>query len=248
MEKVISIQENFARVAENLSIAAHRSGRSYDSIRLVVVTKGQPAEKIHQAYEAGARLFGENYPEETVQKIGSLRSLTDIQIHMIGHLQSRKTKIMAANFDAMQSLDRLSIAEKLNNELEILQKQMPILMELNVSGEESKHGFPAWDKNQQGDLVRSVLSLKSYPNLVIKGLMTMPPLDSDIEKTRPYFIRLRELSDFLKMEISEFDWSELSMGTSVDYTAAIEEGATYIRVGSAIMGPRPGKTIELKRN
>jgi hypothetical protein len=243
MEKDNLIRENFARVVENLSIAAHRSGRTEDSIRLVVVTKGQPAEKIHQAYNAGARLFGENYPEETVQKIGDLRSLTDIQFHMIGHLQSRKTKIMAANFDAMQSLDRLSIAEKLNNELEVLQKQMPVLLEMNVSGEESKHGFPAWNKNHHSDIVRTILSIKNYPYLVIKGLMTMPPLDSDIENTRPYFIRLRELSDFLKMEISEIDWSELSMGTSVDYSAAIEEGATYIRVGNAIMGPRPVKNL-----
>ena len=235
------IQKKYEIILSRLNKAVELSGRNPQSVRLLVVTKGQPAEKILAAYAAGACLFGENYPEETERKIPQLQKLPGIEFHMIGHLQSRKAKIVASHFCYMHSIDRISIAEKLNQELEIVNKYLPILLEMNVGGEESKQGFAAWDRSMWDNLTEQIIQIVQYSRLQIKGLMTMPPLSLNPEETRPYFVNMRDLRDYLMKIIPGQSWHELSMGTSADYEIAIQEGATFIRVGSAIMGPRPPK-------
>ncbi|HEX7557068.1 MAG TPA: YggS family pyridoxal phosphate-dependent enzyme [Leptolinea sp.] len=233
------IKTSFEDVQTRLEQAVLDSGRTPESVRLLVVTKGQPTEKIQFAYQAGARLFGENYPEETLDKIEQLRNLDGIEFHMIGHLQSRKAKIIATAFNYMHSIDRVSIAEKLNTELLDAKRKLPILLEMNVSGEASKNGFPAWEPALWDNLLASVEQISAFTSLQIHGLMTMPPLTADQDAVRPYFKKLRELRDFLAMHFPLIKWSELSMGTSADFEIAVQEGATFIRVGTAIMGPRP---------
>jgi pyridoxal phosphate enzyme (YggS family) len=242
MELETQIRYQYENVTSRLVKAAERSGRIPHSVRLLVVTKGQPAEKIMAAYAAGARLFGENYPEETEEKIAPLRDLTGIEFHMIGHLQSRKSRIVASDFNYMHSLDRVSIAEKLNRELLVTARKLPVLLEMNVGGEESKQGFPAWERSMWDNLLETIHQIAGFPQLQIQGLMTMPPLSMNAEETRPYFTKLRTLRDFLMKNAPDQTWYELSMGTSSDYETAIQEGATFIRVGSAIMGPRPPKS------
>lgn len=235
------IADNYKKIMDRITVAAQNSGRAPGDIKLLVVTKGQPAEKMLEAYHAGARLFGENYPEETAGKIAELNSCDGIEVHMIGHLQSRKARIVAGAFNWMHSIDRLSIAEKLDKELQVSGRIMPVLLEMNVSGEESKEGFAAWDPVHWKDLLPVVEQIASCKTLDIRGLMTMPPLSADPTQTRPYFKGLRELRDYLAGQFKNIQWAELSMGTSGDFEAAIQEGATFIRVGTAIMGPRPPK-------
>lgn len=237
------IAENYNRILSRMTESANKAGRKPEDVRLLVVTKGQPVERMEWAYDAGARLFGENYPDETAEKVDSLRRLTGLELHMIGHLQSRKARIVAGAFDCMHSIDRVSIAEKLDRELLAAKRSMPVLLEVNVSGEDSKQGFTAADRSTWNELFPAVEQIAALPSLSIRGLMTMPPLSVDPEMTRPYFARLRELQSFLSGQFKTIDWSELSMGTSSDFESAILEGATFIRVGSAIMGPRPPKKL-----
>jgi pyridoxal phosphate enzyme (YggS family) len=223
-----------------------KAGRDPGDVNLLVVTKGQPVERMIEAYEAGARLFGENYPEETAGKIETLNTLLDgIEIHMIGHLQSRKARIVADSFTCMHSVDRVSIAEKLDRELQSVGRNLPILLEMNVSGEDSKQGFNAWDKSRWDELLPEIEQISSLKSLTVRGLMTMPPLSVDPSQTRPYFNLLRELRDHLAVQFKHIRWSDLSMGTSSDFETAIQEGATYVRVGTAIMGPRPPKKFTI---
>ncbi len=238
-----SIAGNYKNIMDRISVSIQKAGRNPGDVKLLVVTKGQPVDRMLEAYTAGARFFGENYPEETAGKIEELKKLDGIEIHMIGHLQSRKVRVVADSFNWMQSIDRLSIAEKLDRELLISGRTLPVLLEMNVSGEESKEGFSAWDSSHWKDLLPVIEQIASYKTLDIRGLMTMPPLSSDPAQTRPYFAALRELRDYLAGQFRHIQWTELSMGTSGDFEAAILEGATYIRVGTAIMGPRPPKKI-----
>ncbi len=238
-----SIACNYQKIMDRISVSTQMAGRKPAEVKLLVVTKGQPVGKMIEAYHAGARFFGENYPEETAGKIEELKEHDGIEIHMIGHLQSRKARIVADSFNWMHSIDRLSIAEKLDRELENSGRTMPVLLEMNVSGEESKEGFSAWDPRHWQDLLPEIEKISSFKTLDIRGLMTMPPLSSDPAQTQPYFKALRELRDYLAGQFRQIQWTELSMGTSGDFEAAILEGATYIRVGTAIMGPRPPKKI-----
>jgi pyridoxal phosphate enzyme (YggS family) len=243
MDNAANIAENYRKIMDRLQVSADKVGRDPDDIKLLVVTKGQPAERMAEAHRAGARLFGENYPEETAGKLELLKNLEGIEVHMIGHLQSRKACIVAGSFTCMHSVDRVSIAEKLDKELKAAGRRMPVLLEMNVSGEESKGGFPAWDKSRWDELLPVIEQIASYTSLQIHGLMTMPPLSIDPSQTRPYFKILRELRDHLAVQFKDNCWTDLSMGTSGDFEVAIQEGATYIRVGTAIMGPRPQKII-----
>lgn len=235
------IQYNLEKVYERIQQAAQAVGRSKDEIQLVVVTKAQPVEVMRAAIEAGARILGENYPEETLPKLLALGRPAGVQWHMIGHLQSRKSGIVAEHFDLLHSLDSLRLAEKLERQLAERNRVMPVLLEVNVSGEESKYGWPAWDKTQWDGLLRDIESLLVLPHLSIRGLMTMPPLYDDPEQTRPFFVRLRRLNEFLAHRYGPERFRDLSMGTSVDYPAAVQEGATLVRIGAAIVGPRPKK-------
>jgi PLP dependent protein len=243
MDNTPNIAENFRAILDRIKLTAKAAGREPGDVKLLVVTKGQPAERMAMAYAAGARLFGENYPDETAGKLEELAKLDGIEIHMIGHLQSRKARVVAGSFNCMHSIDRVSIAEKLDRELQAVKRIVPVLLEMNVSGEESKDGFPAWDRSSWNSLYADIEQIAAFKSIPICGLMTMPPLSVEPAQIRPYFRLLRELRDHLAVQFKDINWSQLSMGTSGDFETAIQEGATYIRVGTAIMGPRPPKKI-----
>jgi PLP dependent protein len=235
------IRKNLETINQEVLKAANSSGRNFKDIKVVVVTKLQPLETVKAAWEAGARIFGENYPEEALEKILSMEGMPDIQWHMIGHLQSRKARIVVEKFQMMHSLDSIHLAEKLNTISVEQKKVLPVMVEFNMSGEESKGGWPAWEEEKWDLLIPEMLKLKTFSNIKMIGLMTMPPLDEDRQKTRPYFQKLKKLQGYFEKNIPEINLRELSMGTSEDFRVAIEEGATYVRIGQAIVGPRPPK-------
>lgn len=232
------IAEKIAGVEERIASAAHRVGRS-DRPRLVVVTKAQPLEVVEAALDAGAKILGENYPEETLPKIQALKTGYPAEWHMIGHLQSRKAPIVVEHFDMLQSLDRLDLALKLQARAAGVGRQLPVLLEFNTGGEESKSGWNAADERCWPELLGVVRSIAALPNLEMRGLMTMPPWFEDPENARPFFIRLRLLRDYFQTNLPDIRLDQLSMGTSVDFEVAIEEGATLVRIGTAILGARP---------
>jgi len=236
----MDISNNLIKVNERISRAAIRAGRNLDDIKLVVVSKGQSIETIQAAIDAGVRLFGENYPEESLPKIIETEG-QDISWHMIGHLQSRKAKIVTNHFHMMHSLDSLGLAEKIARQLAELGRNLPVLLEFNVGGEESKSGWLAGSKSEWAGLVDEVGALLQLPNIQVRGLMTMPPLTTTPGQARIYFQKLGLLQQYLRSQFPDTSWDELSMGTSSDFEVAIEEGATFIRIGSAILGARPDK-------
>ncbi len=236
---VDQIHGSYSRVLDQIAVSAYRSGRNPDAIHLVVVSKAQPMEVLEAAIQAGIRRFGEDYPEEAVEKIARFKETSQLEWHMIGHLQSRKAHLVAESFHYMHSLDSLHLANKLNSALKDQNRSLPVLLEMNISGEQSKYGWPAWEETRWDDLLPELEQLKQFSQLMIAGLMAMPPLFSDQELSRPYFSKLRKLREHLSTKLSPLALTELSMGTSADYCAAIEEGATFIRVGQAILGPRP---------
>jgi pyridoxal phosphate enzyme (YggS family) len=233
------ITENIAAVQARIATAARQAGRSSADVRLVVVTKAQPVEVVEAALQAGACIVGENYPEETLPKIVALKSKYAAEWHMIGHLQSRKAPIVAEHFDMLQSLDRFDLAEKLQARAAGFGRRLPVLLEFNTGGEESKSGWDAVDETRWPDLLEDVRRIAAMPNLELRGLMTMPPLFETPEDARPFFVRLRQLRDYFQAEIADADWRELSMGTSADFEIAVQEGATLVRIGTAILGQRP---------
>lgn len=231
-----------ARIQQRIQAAAQRAGRDPAEITLVAVSKTKPLEAIQQAYAAGVRHFGENRSEEFAQKVAALADLTDIQWHFIGHLQTRQSLPVANHAHYFHAIDRLKIAERLNRQLDEQQRHLPVFMEINVSGEASKGGFSAanWEQDaaQRQALVDAVQTLQNLPQLQLQGLMTMAPFDADEAEIRSVFRRLRELSEYLHQQLTTLDAKALSMGMSGDFEIAIEEGATHVRVGSAIFGSR----------
>lgn len=238
---VESIRSRYQAIRAQMDAAAARVKREPASVRLVVVTKTHPVETVRAAIEAGIRDIGENYAEEAVQKIRALGPVEDLRWHMIGHVQSRKADLVAAHFDWMHSLDSLRLANRLERFAAEAGRILPVLLECNVGGEASKYGYPASTSQDLELLCREIEQLALLPHLQIRGLMTMPPLYDDPEQTRPFFARMRELRNFLAGRFPALAWDELSMGTSADFVAAVEEGATLVRVGTAILGPRPSK-------
>ena len=239
---VTSIRDNYHYTLDQIAAAARKIGRSPEDIRLVVVTKSQPLEVAQAAIEAGVRILGENYPEEGVTKIQSLPSQTGVEWHMIGHVQSRKARLVAEHFELLHSLDSLKLAKRLDRFAAESGRVLPVLLEFNVGGEESKSGWDATDKSLWDSLFPDIQSILDLPNLRIHGLMTMPPLGTNAEDSRRFFLSLRLLRDHLASTFPQADWTELSMGTSADYTVAVEEGATLVRVGTAIVGARSYKS------
>jgi pyridoxal phosphate enzyme (YggS family) len=231
----MSVAENIAEVRGRIATAARRVNRDPDSIRLMVVTKTFPAEVIQQAYDAGARLFGENRVQEFSAKAAALRDLEGAEWHLIGHLQSNKAAKAVEVFHAVDSVDSLRLAEKLNNAALNLDKQLPILIEINVGGEEAKSGI---DPNslELEELLKVAVRLDQ---LQFCGLMTIPPFIEDPQEARPFFRRLRELRDRIAgRDLPGINLDVLSMGMSHDFEVAIEEGSTCVRLGSAIFGER----------
>src|SRR5215216_2437888 len=235
---VLSIRENYFKTLNQIADAAHKSNRSPNNIRLVVVTKSQPVEVAQAAIEAGVQILGENYPEEGVMKIQSLSEQSGVEWHMIGHVQSRKARLVADHFALLHSLDSLKLAQRLNRFAAERDHVLPVLLEFNVGDEESKAGWSAADEARWETLFPEVSSILDLSNLSVHGLMTMPPLEPDPEDSRRFFQRLRQLRDRLASQFPQADWRELSMGTSADYPVAVEEGATLVRVGTAIVGAR----------
>ena len=238
---ISSIRENYQYTLNQIANAARKSKRAPNEIRLVVVTKSQPIEIVQAAIEAGVRILGENYPEEAVTKMQSLAEQSGVEWHMIGHVQSRKARLVADHFALLHSLDSLKLAQRLNRFAAERNHVLPVLLEFNVGGEESKAGWNASEETRWEALLPDVASILDLPGLRVQGLMTMPPLGTDPEDSRQFFVRLRQLRDYLATRFPRADWHELSMGTSADYTIAVEEGATLVRVGTAIVGARKYK-------
>jgi len=235
---VSSIRENYQYTLDQITSAARRSGRDPNEVRLVVVTKSQSVEVVQAAIEAGVHILGENYPEEAVLKIQSLAGQSGVEWHMIGHVQSRKARLVADHFALLHSLDSLKLAQRLDRFASERNRELPVLLEFNVGGEESKAGWDASDETQWNTFLPEMADLLELSHLRVRGLMTMPPLETDPQDSRRFFQRLRQLRDRLVSQFPQADWRELSMGTSADYTVAVEEGATLVRVGTAIVGAR----------
>lgn len=235
------VRERLWRVRERIRQAARAAGRDPDSVRLVVVTKGQGVEAARAAIRAGAGILGENYAEEAVQKIESLRGETAVEWHLIGHLQSRKAPLVVGRFALFHALDSLRLAERLDRLCVEAGVRQPVLLEFNVGLEPSKYGWPAADEAGLERWLPEIERIARLPGLEIRGLMAMPPLGSAPADSRPYFERLRALQAALARRLPQADWSELSMGTSGDFEEAIAAGATLVRIGTAILGPRPLK-------
>ena len=239
---VQSIRTRYLATLDKIAVAAHSVERSLDSVQLVVVTKSQPVEVVQAVIEAGARVLGENYPEESVKKIQSLGQFSAVEWHMIGHVQSRKAQLVAVNFNYLHSLDSLKLAARIDRFCGEAGRVLPTLLEFNVGGEESKSGWQAWDEAQWPALMDELSAVIALPNLQVRGLMTMPPLGQTAEFSRPFFQKLKRLQAYLSLQFPKVSFSELSMGTSSDYEVAVQEGATLVRVGTAIVGPRQYKT------
>ena len=237
-DQVVSIHERYVKTLERIAFAARYAHRDPDQVKLVVVTKSQPLGVVQAAIEAGVRVLGENYPEEGVMKIQSIGEKIGVEWHMIGHVQSRKAKLVAEHFDLVHSIDSLKLAMRLDRFSGELGRVLPMLLEFNVGREKSKAGWTLNDGTNLDELMQDMEPLLALSHLKVRGLMTMPPLGDDAESSRVYFRKLVRLRDIMAKRFQQADWSELSMGTSADFEVAVQEGATLVRVGTAIVGPR----------
>jgi len=232
----MSIAENLVAVRERVEKAARHAARRPEEIALMAVSKTQPAERIREAHNAGQRLFGENRVQEFAGKAEPLRDLQVAEWHMIGHLQTNKAAKTAELFSAVDSVDSLKLAEKLDAAARKLGRKLDILLEINVGGEAAKSGVPP-DSRELEDLLLAATRLEA---LSFRGLMTVPPFTDDPQDARPYFRKLREVRDtIVARKLPSVAMDELSMGMSHDFEVAIEEGSTCVRVGTAIFGARP---------
>jgi PLP dependent protein len=232
----MSIAENIAQVRQRIAGAAARVGRDPQSITLMAVSKMVDRERIRQAAEAGVRVFGENRVHEFEAKFPDPEGRKDVEWHLIGHLQSNKARKAAEIFDAVDSLDSVRLAEKLNQAAGALAKVLPVLIEINAGGEESKTGIPL-DSPELDSLLRV---MPRFEHLQVRGLMAVPPLTPHPEAARPYFRLLRDLRDSIAARrLPRVQMDVLSLGMSHDFEVAIEEGSTCVRVGTAIFGERP---------
>jgi pyridoxal phosphate enzyme (YggS family) len=223
-----AIKENLLRVMERIEKAAQKARRNPNEIRLVAVSKTVEAARIKEAIEAGVSILGENYIQEAQKKIEEIGR--PVSWHFIGHLQSNKAKYAIRLFDMVHSLDSIPLAEELNRRAEQADRVIKVLVEVNLSKEATKFGT---DEEMVLNLAKRV---QNFNHLSFEGLMTMPPYFDSPEMSRPYYIALRELKQ--RMVKAGIPMKELSMGMSNDFEIAIEEGATYVRVGTAIFGPR----------
>jgi pyridoxal phosphate enzyme (YggS family) len=231
----MSVAENIARTRERIAAAACRANRNPNDITLMGVSKTFPAERIREAYAAGLRVFGENRVQEFAGKSDALRDLPDAEWHLIGHLQSNKAAKATELFDAVDSLDSVRLAERLNASAESAGKTLSVLIEINVGGEQAKSGVaPGSD-----ELERILKGAVRWKNLRVRGLMTVPPYTDDPEGARAYFRQLREIrGGIAARRLPAVSMDVLSIGMSHDFEVAIEEGATWVRVGTAIFGER----------
>lgn len=236
----MSIADNIARVEQQIATACRRADRARESVQLMAVSKTHPPATILDAYAAGLRLFGENRVQEYAGKrdelaeSGMFNGDLPARFHCIGPLQSNKAARAAELFDAVDTVDSLRLAERLDRAAQEFRKTLPVSIEVKLSPEESKHGISP-DLREFDELLER---LPEFRHLQVKGLMTIPPYSENPEEARPYFRQLRELRDLLAQRFSRLTFEDLSMGMSHDFPVAIEEGATIVRVGTAIFGTR----------
>lgn len=244
---VHALARSYARVRDRMVAAAHRAGRTPEDITLVAISKALPLANVQALYRLGHRHFGENRAEESHDKIRGARETfapdeDPIVWHMIGHIQSRKAKSVVSGFDHIHSLDSVRLARRLSRFATEQDKNVPLLLECNVSGDARKHGFAATrcgaNTEQWAALNEAVARITELPHIEIRGLMTMAPIVPKPEVAREYFSALRDLRDRLTTRFPSTRWEQLSMGMTDDFEVAIEEGATMLRVGRAIFGER----------
>jgi pyridoxal phosphate enzyme (YggS family) len=232
----MSLADNLAAIQQRIAVASTRSGRDPGAVTLLAVTKSQPPEVVRAAADCDQILFGENKIQEAKAKIplcpGRLRW------HFIGHLQSNKCRDAVELFETIESVDSLSLAQEISKRAEQAAKTMPVLLEVNAAGEASKFGYPP------EKLLAELKQINALPRIEIQGLMAVPPWSPEPEKSRPHFRRLRELKQECEQVLGA-PLRHLSMGMSGDFEVAIEEGATLVRIGTALFGPRPpaGKRV-----
>ncbi len=226
----MGIEANLQKVRADLAAACARAGRAPASVRLMAVSKVHPVEALMEAYNAGQRLFGENRVQEVAMKYSAISALPDLEMHLIGPLQNNKTTRAAELFQAVDTLDSAKTAARLNSAAEVLGRVLPVLIEVKLSHEESKHGLAP------EELPALLEAIAALPHLRAAGLMTVPPITENPEEARPYFRRLRALQE---QHLTLYPTlTELSMGMSGDFAVAVEEGSTTVRVGTAIFGRR----------
>ena len=227
----MNLVQNLEKIQQQIRVACGRAGREPDSVTLLAVTKSQPPEVVAAAAQLGLALFGENKVQEARAKIPHCPGR--LQWHFIGHLQSNKCREAVELFEMIQSVDSLPLAQEIAKRAEQAAKTVPILLEVNVAGEASKFGY-APEK-----LLADLETINALPRIEIRGLMAVPPWSAEPEKSRPHFRRLREMKERCE-QILGAPLPHLSMGMSGDFEVAIEEGATMIRIGTALFGPRTG--------
>lgn len=226
------MRKRLENIKERIRKAAEKCGRDPSNIHLVAVSKTVPAERVREAINAGATILGENYVQEARGKFNTLATYP-VSWHFIGHLQSNKAKYAVRLFDLIHSVDTLKLAVELDKQSKKNNKTQNILVQINIGQESSKSGV---DEKNAYSLIKDIRPLE---NLSVKGLMTMPPFFNEPEKARPYFSALRNLRDSLKNKLPpDISLDELSMGMTGDFEVAIEEGATFVRIGTAIFGER----------
>lgn len=231
-ERFAEIADNIRRVRENIAKAAQRAGRRPEEVTLVAVTKTKPAADVNAALRCGVKVIGENRVQELLGKLPGIM-LSGQQVHLIGHLQTNKVKMIVDKVDMIQSLDSVHLAKEIDRQAARAGRVMDVLIEVNIGSEESKSGVLLPDLNVLLDGIRGL------PHIRVCGLMAIPPRDAGAERTRAYFAQMRKLFiDIRQKKSDNMNMSILSMGMSSDYELAVEEGATMVRVGSAIFGAR----------
>jgi hypothetical protein len=248
---MMELAQNVAQVKERIACACARAGRAPTEVTLVAVSKTFPAEFVAKAYDLGLRDFGENRVEEAEKKIPNVKcQISNVLVgelagsqpwitwHLVGHLQSRKAREAVGLFDLIHSVDSVKLADKLSRLCQEAGRVMPVLLECNMSGEESKYGFPVAQAAERARWMAEVEAILALPGVRVEGLMTVAPLAANADDARPVFRALRQLSDELAARFPQAGWRHLSMGMTDDFEVAIEEGATLVRIGRAIFGQR----------
>ena len=232
------IQANLAEVRQIISQAALKSGRTAEDITILAITKHQELEVMVAAYNCGLKNFGESYLQEALEKMEDFAEVDDIRWDMVGHVQSRKAKDVAEHFHTVHSLDSLKLARLLSANRPAELPALEVFLEVNLGNEETKSGLPIESEQDLAGLTKLAEEVQQMEGLKLVGLMGMPPLFDDPEKSRPYFQKLKQAQDYLNNQNETFDLKQISAGTSHDFAVAIEEGSTIIRLGEALLGPR----------
>ena len=235
------IRSNLENVRQAVRLACDKAGRDADTVTILPISKKQPLDVISAALALDLSTFGENYVEEAAKKQENLLALGEIAARweMVGHLQSRKAGVAAALFSRVHSVDSVKIARLLNSKRPAGMAPLEVLLQVNLSGEESKSGISAIGQASWPELLPLIEEISTMENLILTGLMAMPPFPEHPEDNRGFYAELRALLGFLNSQLPGLNLSHLSMGTSGDYVTAIEEGATIVRLGESIFGPRP---------